>query len=120
MSNELAINEKMITRRELSDRWGLSLKTLKRREADGTLHPVTLSTNVVRYRISEIIAIENEANLTNHGQTNGIDYKSEEKRHAEEMNREMVRDYINTDWLFAKSCGVQNGCGRGFGRFVAT
>ena len=27
---------------------------------------------------------------------------------------------LRKEGLFAKSCGVQNGCGRGFGRFVAT
>lgn len=60
-----AENDRLISRKELSDRWNLSIKTIKRREEAGELQPLTLSANCVRFRLSEILAIEeNAAGLT--------------------------------------------------------
>ena len=58
-------SDRLISRKELSDRWNLSIKTLKRREKAGELHPLTLSANTVRYRISEILALEEQAAARN-------------------------------------------------------
>ncbi|MDF1659962.1 MAG: hypothetical protein P1U58_20270 [Verrucomicrobiales bacterium] len=54
-------SDRLISRKELSDRWNLSTKTLRRREKAGELRPLTLSANTVRYRLSEILAIEEDA-----------------------------------------------------------
>lgn len=50
----------LIDRKHLANRWECSIPTLKRREADGMLKPVYLSTRLVRYRLSDIEAIENQ------------------------------------------------------------
>ena len=54
-------SDRLISRKELSERWNLSTKTLKRRERDGELRPLTLSSNTVRYRLSDILKIEENA-----------------------------------------------------------
>jgi len=54
-------SDRLVSRKELSERWSLSQKTLKRRERAGELRPLTLSANCVRYRLSEILAIEEDA-----------------------------------------------------------
>lgn len=54
-------SERLLSRRDLSERWNLSIKTLKRREKAGELRPLTLSANTVRYRLSEILEIEEDA-----------------------------------------------------------
>jgi len=54
-------SERLITRKDLSGRWSLSIKSLKRREKAGLLRPLTLSSNTVRYRLSDILAIEEDA-----------------------------------------------------------
>jgi len=56
--------ERLLSRKELSDRWDVSIKTLKRREKAGELRALSLSTNCVRYRLSEIMEIEREAEST--------------------------------------------------------
>jgi predicted DNA-binding transcriptional regulator AlpA len=53
--------ERQLSRKELSERWGLSVKTLKRREKEGILRPLSLGARTVRYRLSEILAIEEDA-----------------------------------------------------------
>lgn len=54
-------SDRLISRKELSERWNLSVKTLRRREQAGELQPLTLSANCVRYRLSSIIALEESA-----------------------------------------------------------
>jgi len=54
-------SDRLLSRKDLSERWNLSTKTLKRREKAGELRPLTLSANCVRYRLSEILAIEEDA-----------------------------------------------------------
>lgn len=58
-------SDRLVTRKELAERWSLSIKTLKRRERTGELRPLTLSANTVRYRMSEILAIEEDAAARN-------------------------------------------------------
>ena len=53
--------ERQLSRKELSARWNLSIKTLKRREKEGILRPLSLGARTVRYRLSEILAIEEDA-----------------------------------------------------------
>jgi hypothetical protein len=49
----------LIDRKKLASRWECSIMTIKRREVDGMLTPVNLMGRIVRYRLSDIEAIEN-------------------------------------------------------------
>jgi predicted DNA-binding transcriptional regulator AlpA len=53
--------DRLLSRKELAERFGVSIKTLKRREQAGTLRPLSLGARTVRYRLSEILAIEEDA-----------------------------------------------------------
>lgn len=53
--------DRLISRKELAERFNLSIKTLKRREKAGLLRPLTLGPRTVRYRLSDILAIEEDA-----------------------------------------------------------
>jgi len=52
----------LLTRRDLCDRWSTSRETLKRREKAGVLTALKLG-RAVRYRLSEIEAIERAAEV---------------------------------------------------------
>ena len=54
-------SDRLISRKELSDRWNLSIKTLTRRDKAGELRPLTLSANCVRYKLSDVLKIEADA-----------------------------------------------------------
>ena len=49
----------LIDRKQLATRWTCSEMTIKRREKEGLLKPIHLSTRLVRYRLSDIEDIEN-------------------------------------------------------------
>jgi len=53
--------ERFLSRTELGQRWNKSIKTLIRWEKAGKLRPLTLGPRTVRYRLSEILAIEEDA-----------------------------------------------------------
>ena len=50
--------EVLISRRQLAARWGTSTETLKRREREGILKSIRFNQRLLRYRLSDIIAIE--------------------------------------------------------------
>ncbi len=52
----------MLSRRHLAERWSISRETLKRREKAGILIPLKLGRGV-RYRLSDIERIEQEAEV---------------------------------------------------------
>jgi hypothetical protein len=52
----------LVTRRELSDRWKLSIETLKRRERCGVLSPLKLGRGV-RYRLADVERLEADAEV---------------------------------------------------------
>lgn len=54
-------SDQLLSRRALASRWGVSTETLKRRERDGTLNPVRFNRRLLRYRLSDIVAIETAA-----------------------------------------------------------
>ena len=54
--------EKFLSPAELADRWSLSVETLKRRRRDGVLAALKLGRSV-RFRLSDIIAIENASRI---------------------------------------------------------
>ena len=42
-------------------RWRISIATIKRREQQGILRPIRMSTHVIRYRLSDVVRAEDEA-----------------------------------------------------------
>jgi hypothetical protein len=59
--NKIVRDDDFISRTALAARWGCHIETLKRREKQGHLHPHGFSTRMVRYRLSEVLALEHEA-----------------------------------------------------------
>ena len=55
------IHEILVSRRQIADRWSTSVETIKRRQKQGVLTPIYLSARQVRYRLSEIIGVEEAA-----------------------------------------------------------
>ena len=55
-------SETLLTRKDLSKRHRVSVETCKRRERAGILHPLKLGRGV-RYRLSDIIALEQAARV---------------------------------------------------------
>jgi hypothetical protein len=55
-----ALQDRLLSRADLKERWACSLKTLKRREKDGLLRPLRLGGKV-KYRLSDIVEAEREA-----------------------------------------------------------
>ncbi len=62
------MDDKLLTRLELARRWKVSIETLKRRERARILRPVRLDGRVIRYRMRDILRIEEE----------GYDWKTDE------------------------------------------
>jgi len=54
-------NERFLSRRELSTRWGVCCETLKRQEAKGILKAHRLDQRLLRYSLKSIKKIESEA-----------------------------------------------------------
>ncbi len=56
----------MLTREDLSNRWKVSIPTIKRREKDqsnGYPKPLKLGPRTIRYRESDILAYENQRQI---------------------------------------------------------
>jgi hypothetical protein len=53
--------ERLISRKELAERWSCSTETVKRRTREGLLHPLRFNLRMVRYPLSEVIHIEQKA-----------------------------------------------------------
>jgi hypothetical protein len=54
------MDDMLLTRLELARRWKVSIVTLKRRERARILRPVRLDGRVIRYRVSDVLRIEEE------------------------------------------------------------
>ncbi len=64
MNNELEIPNLPVTtlsRKELAKRWSCSVETIKRKEKAGLISPLRLGKRFLRYRLSDIEQVENEA-----------------------------------------------------------
>jgi hypothetical protein len=57
-----SLEERLLTRRLLADRWSMSVETLKRREKAGILPFMRLGRGV-RYRLSDVEALEADAEV---------------------------------------------------------
>jgi hypothetical protein len=58
--DDRATEDSLLTRRELANRWKVSIETLKRRERASILRPIRLDGRIVRYRMSDVVKIEQE------------------------------------------------------------
>jgi hypothetical protein len=54
------MDDNLLTRLELARRWKVSIETLKRRERTKILRPVRLDGRIIRYRMSDVLRIEEE------------------------------------------------------------
>ena len=54
-------SEKLLSRRAVAQRWSVSTATIKRRERAGLLRAVRFNQRLLRYRLSDILKIEQEA-----------------------------------------------------------
>jgi hypothetical protein len=57
------MEDSLLTRRELADRWKVSIETIKRRERARVLRPLRLEGRIVRYRMSDVVRIEMEGDI---------------------------------------------------------
>ncbi len=55
------IDDCFLSRAEVMRRWRISIATIKRREQQGILRPIRMSTYVIRYRLSDVVRAEDEA-----------------------------------------------------------
>lgn len=55
------IDDCFLSRAEVMRRWKVSIATIKRREQQGILRPIRMSTHVIRYRLSDVVRAEDEA-----------------------------------------------------------
>jgi len=55
------IDDCFLSRGEVMRRWRISIATIKRREQQGILRPIRMSTHVIRYRLSDVVRAEDEA-----------------------------------------------------------
>lgn len=58
--NVMVMDDKLLTRLELARRWKVSIETIKRRERAKILRPVRLDGRIIRYRMSDVLRIEEE------------------------------------------------------------
>lgn len=58
LSEKVSPAEKFLSRKDLCARWGVSIDFVRTLEAEDRLHPIRLSARCLRYRLSEIVAIE--------------------------------------------------------------
>jgi hypothetical protein len=54
-------SEQLLSRRALAQRWSCCIETLKRRERDGIIKSIRFNSRLLRYRLSDIIAVESAA-----------------------------------------------------------
>jgi hypothetical protein len=53
--------DEFIERTGLAKRWKCHTETIRRKEKTGQLHPLYISSRLVRYRMSEVLALERAA-----------------------------------------------------------
>jgi hypothetical protein len=51
--------KQLISRRELAERWSCCVETIKNRERAGILKPIRFGTKSWRYRMSDVLHLEN-------------------------------------------------------------
>ena len=51
----------LLSRKQIAKRWGVCTETVKRKERSGLLSPVRFNERLTRYRLSNVLALEQEA-----------------------------------------------------------
>lgn len=54
------LSERLLTRQEITIRWGCGLSSVKRLEKRGVLQPIVLGPKLLRYRLSDIVRVEHK------------------------------------------------------------
>lgn len=54
-------SEQLLSRKALANRWGVCRETIKRAERAGLLRAVRFNERLLRYKLSDILAIEADA-----------------------------------------------------------
>ena len=57
----LADEEVLLSRKQVATRWSVCTETVKRKERAGLLSPVRFNRRLTRYRLSDVLALEQEA-----------------------------------------------------------
>jgi hypothetical protein len=57
----LADEEVLLSRKQVAKRWSVCTETVKRKERSGLLSPVRFNERLTRYRLSDVLALEQEA-----------------------------------------------------------
>jgi predicted site-specific integrase-resolvase len=72
------IDDCFLSRAEVMRRWRISIATIKRREQQGILRPIRMSTHVIRYRLSDVVRAEDEAAAGREWEETGNDQKEQD------------------------------------------
>jgi hypothetical protein len=56
--NEIGPETRLLSRRQIAVREGVSVETIKRRERQGLLFPIRFNSRLLRYRLSDVAAYE--------------------------------------------------------------
>jgi hypothetical protein len=56
-----SIPEQLLSRKAIADRWQTSVETVKRRERAGLLKPIRFNQRLLRYKLSDVEALEASA-----------------------------------------------------------
>ena len=72
------IDDCFLSRAEVMRRWRISIATIKRREQQGILRPIRMSTHVIRYRLSDVVRTEDEAAAGREWEEPGNDQKEQD------------------------------------------
>lgn len=54
----VSIPEQLLSRRAVADRWQTSTETIKRREKEGLLKAIRFNQRLLRYKLSNVEAVE--------------------------------------------------------------
>ena len=76
------IDDCFLSRAEVMRRWRISIATIKRREQQGILRPIRMSTHVIRYRLSDVVRAEDEAAAGREWEEPGNDQKEQDDARA--------------------------------------
>jgi hypothetical protein len=60
-TQDAAMSEQLLSRKALAARWQTSVETIKRREREKVLKPLRFSQRLLRYKLSDIEALETAA-----------------------------------------------------------
>jgi predicted DNA-binding transcriptional regulator AlpA len=55
---EIGPETRLVSRRQIAVKEGVSVETIKRREKQGSLKPIRFNSRLIRYRLSDVLAFE--------------------------------------------------------------